>query len=181
MPCSPSPLTPPGWEHLLLSAVPQLREAKEIMWVRKTITLTLKKGISALIRAVRVPHCPPICDFKQPVSWSFGGSWEIVASQSVLWLLCLYGFLDIEKLPWGYLHFSVKGKDVFWRLVDFTWCETIACWTNWALSGQPSSDSSPLPEYNPMALFSHHFTHSQFWGWGGGGRLNPGLASVGTW
>ena len=123
----------------------------------------LKKRHIALIRAVRVSRCPPICDFKQPVSGSFWGSWEIVASQSVLWQLCVYSFLDIEKLPWGYLHFSVKGKDVFWRLVDFTWCVTTAHWINWASSGQPSSDSPLLPEYNPTTLFSHHFPHSQFW------------------
>ena len=30
----------------------------------------LRKRHIALIRAVRVSHCPPICDFKQPVSGS---------------------------------------------------------------------------------------------------------------
>lgn len=161
MPCSPSPLTTPGWEHLL-SAVPQLREAEEIVWVMKTITLPLKKGISTLIRAVRVSH--PMCDFRQPVSWFFWGSWEIMASQLVLWLVCVDSFLVVEKLPWGYLHFLVKGKDVFCRLVDITCCGTTACWINWASSGQPSANSLLLPQYNPMTLFSHHFTHSQFWG-----------------
>lgn len=156
------------WPHLdgniSFSAVPQLREAEEIVWVMKTITLPLKKGISALTRAVRVSHRPPICDFKQPVSWSFWGSWEIMASQPVLWLVSVDSFPVVEKLLWGHLHFLVKGKDVFWRLVEFTRCGTTACWINWASSGQPSANSPLLPQYNPMTLFSHHFTHSQFWG-----------------
>lgn len=128
------------------------------MRVMKIIKCTLTEIIFALAQALRVSHHLPIPSFRQPLCFlgpsEAPGGWQ---SASLLCGLCACSFPDTKTLPQSCLHFSVKGKDPFWRLLDLQGVEQPHVQSTWFQLAR-------LPQRYLLLFFavrlSHHFTCS---------------------
>ena len=116
-PCSSSPLTPFQWQCFLLSSATVKESLGNRVGHGKNQS-HLKNIVSALTWAVRGLHRSALRVSAQPLRFpkSLRGEWRTAASPSPLTLRA--SFLGAEKSPRSYFHFSVKGQNAFWRLLD---------------------------------------------------------------